>query len=221
MIRVKNTTDSEIIICDTLLRENGEDGSIYEIETDTQSDWAENSQMISLIASGSITVEYFNEDIVDINKAINILKGTQLSEVKVQELPQSYPFNNKYLPDGKKLYRRKHGKKETCPANGSVNIDMIIPYGHCKIDEVEVVGCSSGDTVDLTVLDSEEGSYSGQPNLMLNQFGFDVNLSEGYYSDSSNYEADLYVGMVMRVTFKNSSSEPVEVGANYVLHEVK
>ena len=143
------------------------------------------------------------------------------NSLMIKEVPQSYPFNNKYLPDGKKIYRRKHGLKGACMASEECNVDFIIPYAHCKIDEIELIDSNHGDCTDTMVLDSADGSYSGVPSLILNQFGFNVNISEGYHSDSSSYEADLYIGMVVRVTYKNIGIEDATFGVNLVLHEVK
>lgn len=220
MIIIRNTTEEEIILCGTLFREVGEEDNSREIPDSGLSAWEESTDAFTHLISGAVVLNYYGND-VDANKAINILKGSLPTEVKVQEVPQSYPFNNKYLPDGKKLYRRKHGVKGTCSVGEETPIDFIIPYGHCKIDEVELIDSNTGDVADIMILDSDIGSYSGVPYLTLNQFGYDVNISEGYYSDSSNYEADLYLGMVVRVLYKNLGDTEANFGINLVLHEVK
>jgi len=129
-------------------------------------------------------------------------------------------FASKLLDDGKKLYRRKHGKTDTVPANDSKSIIFTVPYNHCKIDEVEVINSSALDKVDLKVLDSTEGDYTGDPNHLLNQFGFEVVIGDLYYTDSSNYDADLFLGMQIEIVYYNNSSEEQTIGLNFVLHEV-
>lgn len=147
--------------------------------------------------------------------------------VTVEELPQNYPFAKKELADGKKLFRRKHGIRKECPGETETFIDMVVPYVQCKIDEVEIINCSGNDDVDLKVLDTAENAYSQAPvesvgpNYLLNQFGFDVCVSDLYYSDSSNYDADLFQGMIVRAVFKNRDTESKNIGINFVLHEVK
>lgn len=131
------------------------------------------------------------------------------------------PFADKILPNGKKLYRRKHGKRQSIPGNGSGKIQFVVPYAVAKIDEVEIVNCSATDTCHLKVLDNDAGTFSTVPNYLLNQFGFDVNLSDIYYTDTSNYDAELYQSMVVEIEYFNNEAEAKDIGVNFVLHEVK
>lgn len=147
-------------------------------------------------------------------------------QVVVTDIAATYPFAQKKLPDGKKLKRRKHGKRVVCAGNVNTSIVFSVPYGHCKIDEVEIINCSGNDDVDLLVRDTAAGTYSQMffgnaiPDVVLDQFGFDVACSDLYYSDSSNYDADLYLGMVIEIVFKNKEAESKNIGINFVLHEV-
>ena len=45
-------------------------------------------------------------------------------------------------------------------------------------------------------------------------------ISDLYYSDSSNYDADLFLGMQIEIIFHNNDAEEKNIGINYVLHEV-
>ena len=136
-------------------------------------------------------------------------------------------FADKILPDGRSLFRRKHGIRQEVPARIDVNTPSVtairfsVPYVAAKIDEVEIVNCTAQDTVDLKVLDSETGAYTTIPNYLLNQFGFDVNLSDIYYTDTSNYDAELNLGMQIEVTYKNYEADIKQIGVNFVLHEAK
>lgn len=140
--------------------------------------------------------------------------------VVIESQPALYPFAQKKLANGKKLKRRKHGVRKTISANSTDTITLVVPYSHCKIDEVEIVNCSGNDDVDLKVRDNAVGTFSTFPNAVLDQFGFDVCLSDLYYTDASNYDADLYQSMVIEVTFKNNDNEDKNIGVNFVLHEV-
>lgn len=130
------------------------------------------------------------------------------------------PFQSKTLSDGSKLYRRKHGVSAVIPANSSNTLDFVVPYDKCKINKVEVVNGKVGDKVDLKVYDTPTGTLSTVPNYMLNQFGFDVFVAEGFYEDESRYDADLIKDMKIEITYYNNTNEDLTVYANFVLHQV-
>ena len=139
---------------------------------------------------------------------------------KIGNYNSSEPFSTKVLQDGKKLYRRKHGNIFNAVAESTSIHDFVIPYPHCKIDKIEIINCAVLDTVNLKVIDTAEGAYSTVPNYTLNQFGFDTVMTEGYYIDESHYEADLYLGMILRVEYSSNVTVNKTIGLNLVLHEV-
>lgn len=218
--KIKNLTNEEKVYGGYSVLASGEHDIFKDQELIFSSDDRLINDLTSIPAEASLIVsgiELFGSD------AIKELLSTS---VKVEEMPFSYPFAKKQLPDGKKLKRRKHGKRMTCPGNAETKITMAVPYVHCKIDEVEITQCSGNDDLDLKVVDTEAGTYTQMftgtavPNAVLDQFGFDIAMSDMYYSDSSNYDADLYQGMVIEVTYKNKESESKNIGVNFVLHEV-
>jgi hypothetical protein len=143
-----------------------------------------------------------------------------LRKLKTMKL---YPFHQKELPDiQKKLFRRAHGIEQQIVANGNTVIEFTIPYNWVKITTMEVVGLPERMKADLTIHDSVTGAYSqtGISKFQLNQFGYNVNITEGYYRDHSEYDADLYIGMIVRVTIKNHTSLTPTIGVNLTLHEV-
>lgn len=131
---------------------------------------------------------------------------------------QNQPFASKVLPNGKKLYKREHGIQATL-STGTNTILFTIPYPWVKIIGVEVLYGEKLDTVDLIVLDSTTGTYSGVPNYQLNQFGFSVNVAEGEYEEENAYDADLYQGMQLKIVYNSQSAKTV--GLNFNLSEVK
>lgn len=143
------------------------------------------------------------------------------TKVEIISQPLSSPFARKILDDGGKLYRRKKGIRKICDGNLDTVISYVIPYTKCKIDEIEIINCSGNDCGDFIVKDSEAGTYSGEPNKILNQFGFDVCFSDLYYSDSSQYDAELYQGMQVEIIFKNKDADSKNIGVNLTLHEIK
>jgi hypothetical protein len=132
-----------------------------------------------------------------------------------------YPFHSKELPDiQKKLFRRSRGVQATLNPNGNTVIEFIIPYNWCKITTIEVVGLTHMVKVDFSIIDTPVGTYSTVPNYKLNQFGFNVNMSKDYYRDHSEYDADLYLGMVIQLVVKNDTDTTPLIGVNFTLHEV-
>jgi len=134
------------------------------------------------------------------------------------------PFAAKTLRDGSNLFRRKQGKKKTIAANTAATIIFTCPYGRAKINKLEIIGANSLDRVDLSVsspVDPATASAYGMPaNIMLNQFGFDVIVSDFLYSDKSDYDADVYAGFQIVIIYKNDTAIDTEVGFNLIFHEV-
>ena len=140
--------------------------------------------------------------------------------VRIVEQSSLPAFADKLVAAGK-LFRRKHG----CPVQEigpgeTVTISLTVPYAAAKINKAEIVGCRFGDTVNLSVHDSVNGDYTTVPDYKLNQFGFNVVMPDGFYVDKSEYDADLYTGMQIKVDYTNNGIDAVLVGVNYTLHEV-
>ena len=136
---------------------------------------------------------------------------------------KNYPFSLKELPDiQKKLFRRAHGIKSTLNPNGNTEIEFTVPYSWAKITTMEVVGLPEMMQADVTIHDTINGTYSqtGISKFQLNQFGFNINLAKDYYKDHSEYDADLYQGMIIKIVIKNNTSLTPEIGINIILHEV-
>lgn len=134
------------------------------------------------------------------------------------------PFKSKVLPDKTKLFRRKFGVKETILANSEKNIIFTCPYPRAKINKLEVIDANKRDRVDLVVKSPDDpliaSSYGLPADTLLNQFGFDVVVCDLLYSDKSEYDADVFQGFQIVVTYKNDSLNDKEVGFNIIFHEV-
>lgn len=167
------------------------------------------------LSSGDETIL---DGLVEDHEAIPLEDGPK--EVTVVSSITPPPFAAKVLPNGKKLFRRKHGVSETIEANSSGTISLVIPYALAKVNKVEIINCAVGDTADLKVYDTPTGTISTVPNYMLNQFGFDVVLPNGFYVDESNYDADLIQDMKIEITYTNNSDQNRLVGINIVLHQL-
>lgn len=171
--------------------------------------------------SNSVVIVSKTEDssghINSINLAIDFLKNNLPKTVE----STLYPFAAKVLSNGKRLYTRIHGASQSV-AGAPDNIDFTIPYASCKLTGIEIFNGEKGDKVNFKVLDTSEGIISGIPNYVLNQFGFNVNIADGYYKFTSNYDADLIQNMKLRIEFDAITSDllPKNIYVNFILHEV-
>lgn len=130
-------------------------------------------------------------------------------------------FTSKSLPNGKKLFKRVHGSQASVLPGQTIEINLIVPYNESKINEIDVVGGNTGDTCNFKVYDTITGTISGIPGYMLNQFGFNVNVSKDFYKQESSYDADLIKDMKLQVQYTNNSLASTTIGINFILHEVK
>lgn len=127
------------------------------------------------------------------------------------------PFASKNFGT-KKLYKRETGIQQELVVGENI-ILFPITYNWIKIVGLEIINGSLLDKVDLLVLDSVAGTYSGVPSSVLNQFGFNVNVAQGFYVEECAYDADLYLGMQIKVLY--TSVDAKTIGINFNLNEVK
>ena len=130
----------------------------------------------------------------------------------------STPFASKELPTGERLFRRKHGHTHTL-TTGASTLEITVPF-KCKLNQAEVLYCPEGVSCDFKILDTAAGTYSTVPNYLLNQFGYDVNIAKDFFTDTSQFEADLLTGMRVVVVFNNTSDTEKTIGVNIVFYEV-
>lgn len=189
-------------------------GEYYTIQAAEEYAWASDSILLTAIADGIAVVNDGTEDIIDINTAIDFLKSTIPQKFHIESLP---PYADKFL-GGMRIYRRVHGIRFLL-SEGENDLVWSVPYDWAKITGVEVVGGETLDIASFYVLDSSSGIVSGIPNFTLNQFGFNVNISSGFYESRSKYDADLYKGLQLKIAYTSVSAKTI--GINFVLDEVK
>ena len=130
------------------------------------------------------------------------------------------PFASKDLADGRKLKRRTNGFQFTIPASDSITVTYTCPYVHAKMNEVEVYWAPEFVSAIMNVKDTAAGTYSTVPNKILDTFGNSANIGEGYWKGRSEYDADVYGGMVLEFIITNGSAVSKTVGINMIFHEV-
>jgi hypothetical protein len=140
------------------------------------------------------------------------------SNVSVQS---AAPFGAKSLIISgvlKKFYARNTGVQYAL-SSGSNLLEYTIGYPWVKIIGIECIGAESLDTAEIKVYDNSSGTYSGVPNVLLNQFGYTLNMAKDFYRRESPFEADLYSGMVLKFTYVSVSAKTI--GVNFIMNEVK
>jgi hypothetical protein len=130
------------------------------------------------------------------------------------------PFNSKELPDGKKLFRKKHGYTFTLNPSGDTVLSIINPYGRAKIMDAVFLWFPEGCTYVFKIKDTSTGTYSTVPNYVLGQHSFGVAIAKDFYHDKSPYDADIYLNMVLEVTITNLTDVTKTVAINVPFHEV-
>lgn len=122
-------------------------------------------------------------------------------------------INNVY----KTLYQRVCGI-QAAVAVGANTISYTIPFSWVRFFGVELFNGEALDYTDFKIYDTAGGAYSGVPNQLLNQFGYNANVAKDYYVRTANFDADLYIGMIIKLTYNSVSAKTI--GLNFLLNEV-
>lgn len=118
----------------------------------------------------------------------------------------------------KSLFKRVVGIRNTLDT-GDNTILYTETFPWVKFMAIEVLGGEIGDYVSLYILDTITGSFSGVPSYQLNQFGFTANISKDFYSQKSEFDADIYAGLQIKIVYHSMSAK--NIGINFILNEVK
>lgn len=224
MKQLKNTTGSTVSVDDV-----GQDitaNQTFTIDPTQYQYYTRSSDVITLVGNGTLVVRDGNSDL-SISDGIDFLKDLLNQQVNVKE---TAPFAAKKVTEAEvtyDLFKRVHGESSTSiSAGSSQNIDHEVIYDLCKFTGAEIFGCELGDEVDYYILDDDTNTYSGLSvathgaNVQLNQFGFKVKMPDGPYKNTSQYDASLKVGMIVRCAYKNNGASAKTVHTNVELHEM-
>lgn len=215
---LKNNTSNAVSINDTgiAIPASGE----YTISPQDYLLWASSNDVLSLITDETLIVNDGSYDLA-ISEGIDLLKGIFPSNIKVSQINSIPAFASKtVVVNGatKKLFARNTGFQQALN-QGSNIITYTLTYPWCKILGVEVIGAETLDYCDFEVYDNAQGTYSGVPNYKLNQFAYSVNIPKDYYIRLSQFDADIYQGMVIKITYNSVSAKTV--GFNIIMNELK
>ncbi len=104
---------------------------------------------------------------------------------------------------------------------GVNNFDLVIPYNTAKLNSLEIVWQPQGCTASFKVYDTPAGTISGTPNLMLNQYGFDVGIAKDKHVEASEYEADTIKDMKLSCEITCPTGFSGDICVNFILNETK
>jgi hypothetical protein len=218
-MRVKNIDSVNNVYQGQTLTPNQE----YTLEASEVSKWSTDDTVLTDITNLKLQVGNDTEWISGVANQINELTG----KIKHVEVDAQQAFASKYTIDGKALYKRMHGGNATISASSTGNIDHVVTYNEVKFTGACIINCNVGDTVNFTVHDDANNTYSGLDvgtygaNVQLNKFGYDVEMSKDFYENTSQYDASLYVGMIIRCSYSNNdNSNSRYIGVNFEMHEV-
>jgi len=197
----------------------------YTIDPTQELTWSSNSILLAAIASGTAVVNDGTSDYVDLSAAIDFLKGNTISAVITSQpavtVAATPAFGSKTITVSgvtKKLYARNVGFQAPLTAGANI-VDYTATFPWSKLLGAEVINSEALDTIDLKVYDTATGTYSGYPNALLNQFAYSVNLPKDYYIRMANFDADIYVGLIIRIIYTSVSAKTI--GVNLLFNEVK
>jgi hypothetical protein len=217
---LKNNTASEIMIADVGISVPAS-GQII-VDPNDYLRLQTSDDMVVLISNSSLTVNDGNQDL-PIAEATSYIQGGFSKSINIREVS---PLNSNIDSTGKKLFSRVTGLSKVVVLAGQTHVfNYEIPYIECKFDEVEIIGCKMHDTAVLKILDTTDpahaNSYSGVSNFQLNQFGFSVNLCDGFHVFEGKYPSTLVQGLIISVEYTNLSGSDTSVSLNLRLHELK
>jgi hypothetical protein len=118
----------------------------------------------------------------------------------------------------KNLFKRVVGIRSDL-TSGDNTVLYTETFALVKFMALEVVGGEIGDYVSLYVLDTTTGTFTGDPNHQLNQFGFTANVAKDFYQHKSEFDADVYAGLQIKLVYHSVSAKTI--GVNFVMNEVK
>ena len=221
-MRVKNNKGST----DTWCGQELADAAEYDIGAIELSKWRASDKVITDLTTGDLSIGDGVTYKTTAAEAVAYLLGTNQS-VNVSSSPAF--ADKKLIVNGvvKSLFKRVHGVSASIGAGATVNIDLAVSYPQCKFSGAEIFGTDQGDTLNYLILDTDTNTYSGLDvgtygaNFQLNQFGFDVQMPPVQYANTSNYDADLYQGMIVRCAYTNNTGSTKIIYSNLWLHEVK
>lgn len=185
---------------------------IYEIPEERRLTWAENDDVYSSIINEEfIILDSNDEALTSINDQITLLRNELTKKVITTPFSDKTGYNFAGL-----------GASFTIAANTTSDLEVTLPTGTYDFDGVSLTTFPIiyGDLGTMKVKDDSNGTYSGYPNYVLNQFATNWNIDPNKCEKMMPYPARVYTGMKLCITYTNNSDTEKNIYMNISLHKV-
>jgi hypothetical protein len=125
---------------------------------------------------------------------------------------QLNPLASNHLPDGRTMFTKVHGVKDTFAAGETKTLEFTIPYAQCFFTGAEVVH-DVVSTANMEVAHPITGT--------IEQYGYNVNEGKVQYTRESKYGAELQAGLVLKCEVTNHADTAMEIGTNFLLIDLR
>ena len=169
----------------------------------------DNELILADILSLDISIsEDGNNKISDPVEGINYLKGNKI----LQDTRSEAISSNVLHGEGKILYAKVHGMKADIAAGQTHIFSFSVPYTEVFFQGSEVLVDIIGVT-DYDVFHPELG--------VIEQYAYALNIGTIKYTRESKYAARIPQGICLRCSYTNDTDGQLEVGVNFVMHEIR
>lgn len=209
MVKLRNTTDNEIVVQSKLFRPAGDENDTHEVPEVSRILWANDNDVISNIADGSLILSLNDVEITESSKAINTLKNSLPIEISDTSIIKTYA-----LAEGNTLRARLIGIiNEIVTKNQETIIDWQIPQTsyiginkQSYMDGIEYFAKNAeiGDTMTLQVIDKDALVYPA--NTVLDEFGLNWAVMPETAHSIKLYKAKLIPGMYIRIKYTSTGT---------------
>ena len=185
----------------------------YLIEETEKNNWKNDSILLTDITGGDAVVCKTADvagEISDVSEAINFLLETP--DI-VQHTMAEAISSNIITKEDKTLYTKIHGIKADVAAGVTHTFQLVIPYGEVYFQGAEIL-------VDIIGV-SDFHIWHPTYDVSIEQYGFTVNMGTIKYVRESKYAARIPQGIIIRCDYTNDTLDTLEVGVNFLLHEIR
>jgi hypothetical protein len=189
----------------------------YEIQSQELSRWANDSLLLTHIATGIAVVNDGSSDITDISRAINYLKDIPNLDSDGYPIIRTRAFNN---TDG--YLFRGVGVIGEAVANSVSNIDYRLTEERW-INEAQLILMNHNftDSIKFQVVDVDNVLGYGA-GLVLNEFATNWQISSSKQDQGTvrvDYPARILANLYIRIVYTNTGNSTVSVKCNFFLHK--
>lgn len=212
-------------------------GEYHKLKDSQKQVWAGLSNLLVDIASGDAIVAKIddgNNDIVDVNEAINYLKGLLPQDVNI---PASVGIRG--VKEPKNMRARLAGIiSDTVPNGTTKNLDWLmdnVSYNgqnkKCYFDGIQYYSSNAniGDCACFQVVDKDgfgvlagwydQATFDAMGNeYVVEQFGMDWYMLPNVKEDLMLYKSEIVPGLYIRVRYTSTGTEDVNVIVNLFRH---